>query len=145
MESNYGGSESNYGYSILERKDYGFESNYSSESRPSNKSRSSSSSESASESRYSEPSNEQSNKKYNSLDDIDMLIERLEKSMEGADYSSERVNKVLAERKQKINELKKLVNAARVKEAEERVIRQLENDNKEIDRAINSINKGFHR
>ena len=65
--------------------------------------------------------------------------------MQSANLTSDRANQVLAQRKQKIDELKKLVAAARKAEAEERMIRQLEQENSELDDAIDSINKGFHR
>lgn len=84
---------------------------------------------------------EKKQNKYNSLEDIDMLIERLESSMP-SNLTSDRANQVLAQRKQKIEELKKLVAAAREAEAEEQAIRQLEQDNAELDNAINSIGKG---
>ena len=184
MESNYGSSESNYGYGGYSGRNYGgfsSESSYSSESRDSYRPISSSfssesslssesrdtfrptpsfSSESAlesspssysSESRdistptYSTPSKPQNSKKYNSLDDIDKLIERLESSMQSANLTSDRANQVLAQRKQKIDELKKLVADARKSEVEERMIKQLEQENSELDNAIDILNKGFHR
>lgn len=175
MESIYIGSESNYeygGYSGINYGEFSSESSYSSESRdsyrptpssfPSESSFSSESrdtyrptpsfsSESALESRdistptYGTPSTTQNSKKYNSLDDIDKLIERLESSMQSTNLTSDRANKVLAQRKQKIDELKKLVADARKAETEERMIKQLEQENSELDDAIDSLNKGFHR
>ena len=91
------------------------------------------------------PSATPQEKKYNSLDDVDKLIERLESSMQSANLTSDRANQVLAQRKQKIDELKKLVADARKTEAEERMIKQLEQENSELDDAIDSLNKGFHR
>lgn len=84
-------------------------------------------------------------KQYNSLEDIDRLIERLESSLGSTQVTSERANQILAQRKQKIDELRKLVADARKAEAEENVIRQLEQDNSELDAAIDSINKGLRR
>lgn len=84
-------------------------------------------------------------KRYNSLDDIDKLIERLEASMSGINVTSERANQVLNQRQQKIDELKKSVAEARKAEEEERVIQQLEQENSELDDAIDILNKGFHR
>lgn len=84
-------------------------------------------------------------KQYNSLEDIDRLIERLESSLGNTQVTSERANQILTQRKQKIDELRKLVAAARQAEAEESLIRQLEQDNNELDAAINSINKGLRR
>lgn len=194
MESNYGSSESNYGFSS--GRSYGgfsSESSFSSESRdsyrPSPSSSESRGSRVSSESRgtsyedwlrtdpwiargglssasemhqaYQEWVKEQSGsrpvrktvtasvtsepKKYNSLDDIDKLIEKLENSMNGTSVTSERANQVLAQRKQKIAELKKLVADARKAEEEERMVRQLEQENSQLDNAIDSLNKGFHR
>ena len=45
----------------------------------------------------------------------------------------------------KIDELKKLVADARKAEVEERMLKQLEQENSELDDAIDSLNKGFHR
>lgn len=194
MESNYGSSESNYGFSS--GRSYGgfsSESSFSSESRdsyrPSLSSSESRRSSVSSESRgtsyedwlrtnpwiaqgglssasemhqaYQEWVKEQSGSRpvrktvtdsvtsepenYNSLDDIDKLIERFENSMNGTNVTSERVNQVLAQRKQKIDELKKLVAGARKAEEEDRMVRQLEQENSQLDDAINSLNKGFHR
>ena len=194
MESNYGSSESNYGFSS--GRGYGVfssESSFSSESRdsyrPSPSLSESMGSSVSSESRgtsyedwlrtdpwiargglssasemhqaYQEWVKEQGGsrsvrktvtasvtsepKKYNSLDDIDKLIEKLENSMNGTSVTSERANQVLAQRKQKIAELKKLVADARKAEEEERMVRQLEQENNQLDDAINSLNKGFHR
>lgn len=141
MESNYGSGESNYGYG-----GFSSESNYSSASALESRSSSYSS-----ESRdilaptYSTPSKPQNSKKYNSLDDIDKLIERLESSMQSVNLTSDRANQVLAKRNQKINELKKLVAEARKAEGEERMINQLEQDNDELDKAIKSIKRGFSK
>ena len=110
MESNYGSSESNYGFGGYSGRSYGgfsSESSYSSESRDSYRPTPSFSSEStlesspssySSESRdisaptYGIPSTTQNSKKYNSLDDIDKLIERLESSMQSANLTSDRAN-----------------------------------------------------
>ena len=190
MKSDYGSSESNYGFSS--GRSYGgfsSESSFSSESRdsyrPSPSSSESRGSSVSSENRgtsyedwlrtgpwiargglssasemhqaYQEWVKEQSGsrpvrktvtsepKKYNSLDDIDKLIEKLENSMNGTSVTSERANKVLAKRQQKIDELKKLVADARKAEEEERMVRRLEKENRQLDAAIDSLNKGFHR
>ena len=84
-------------------------------------------------------------KKYNSLDDIDKLIEKLENSMNGTNVTSERANQVLAQRKQKIAELKQLVADARKVEEEDKMVKQLEQENSQLDDAIDSLNKGFQR
>ena len=65
--------------------------------------------------------------------------------MQSANLTSDRANQVLAQRKQKIDELKKLVADARKAEVEERMIKQLEQENSELDNAIDILNKGFHR
>lgn len=159
MESNYESSESNYEYGEYFGRSYGrfpSESDFSSESHNTYVPTSSFSNESALESRSSFCSSEsrgistiptktQSSKKYNSLDDVDKLIEKLEFSMEGANLTSDRANQILAQRKQKIDELKKLVAEARKAEEEERMIKQLEQENRELDDSIDSLNKGFYR
>lgn len=163
MESNFGSSESNYGYGGYTEKNYGgfsSESSFSSESRDTYRPSPSFSSESAlesspafysSESRdistptYGTPSTTQNSKKYNSLDDIDKLIERLESPKQSANLTSDRANQVLAQRKQKIDELKKLVADARKAETVERMIKKLEQENSELDNAIDSLKKGYHR
>ena len=80
---------------------------------------------------------------YNSLDDIDRLIKRLEKSTDAIPTSNTRVNEVLDERKRKIEELKELVKTARQEQEEEALLRQLQEENLDIDNAISSINKGL--
>ena len=84
-------------------------------------------------------------RKYNSLDDIDKLIERLETSMKDIDLDSERVNKALEERKAKISKLKELANEARRKEKEDRILSQIEAENNDLDEAIESISQGLKR
>ncbi len=84
-------------------------------------------------------------KKYNSLDDIDKLIEKLEASMTTTAVTSEKANQILDQRRKKIEELKKLVAEARKAEAEDRMIKRLEQENSQLDDAIDSINKGFCR
>jgi len=84
-------------------------------------------------------------KKYNSLEDIDKLIEKLEKSTENISVKSEKINRALMQRKQKIFELKKLVSDARKEEEERKIIKQLEKENNELDEAIESFNKGLYR
>ncbi len=85
-------------------------------------------------------------KQFNSLEDIDKLIERLEGSLTNAsDFKSERTEQILEQRRQKIELLKKLAKEAREAEAEKTLIKLLEQENSELDDAIDSINKGFHR
>ena len=154
----YGGFSSESSYSSESRDSYrptpssfSSESSYSSESRDTYSPTPSFSSESALESRnistptYGTPSTNQNNKKYNSLDDIDKLIERMESSTQNVNVTSDRANQILTQRKQKIEKLKNLVADARKAEAEERMIKQLEQENNELDNAIDSLNRGFHR
>ena len=167
MESNFGSSESNYGFGGYSGRSFGgysSESSYASESRDTYRPSPSFSSESALESRdssiYSPESRQTSTpsygasssvkssgskKTYNSLDDVDKLIERLESSLGSTNVTSERANQILAERKQKIESLKQLVAEARKAEAEEKMIKQLEQENSELDDAIDNIGKRFHR
>lgn len=153
----YGGFSSESSYSSESRDSYrptpssfSSESSYSSESRDTYSPTPSFSSESALESRnistptYGTPSTNQNNK-YNSLDDIDKLIERMESSTQNVNVTSDRANQILTQRKQKIEQLKNLVAAARKAEEEERMIKQLEQENNELDNAIDSLNRGFHR
>ncbi len=74
-------------------------------------------------------------KKYNSLEDIDKLIERLEKPIDPS-ITGERANQILAERKEKVRELKSLVAEARKEEAVAAMLKELEEENKEADAAI---------
>lgn len=173
MESNFGSSESNYGYNYgRSYGGYSSESSYPSESR---NDYSSPLKNNLSESRTPDISSESrkqiwgtpadyengwgnSNRsdktlvtsnetgiKYNNLDDIDKLIERLEASLGDTKVTSERANQILAQRKQKIDELRKLVADARKVEEEEKIIRKLEQENSELDAVIDSLNKGLHR
>lgn len=87
----------------------------------------------------------ESKKTYNSLEDIDKLIERLEVSLQNVQVTSEKATQILTQKKQKLETLKKLVAEARKAEAEKRMIQQLEQENSELDAAIDSMNKGFHR
>lgn len=82
---------------------------------------------------------------YNSLDDIDKLIERLEASLPNTQVTSERVNQVISQQKQKIEALKQLVVEAKRVESEEIVIRQLEQENSELDAAIDSMVRRFRK
>ena len=74
-------------------------------------------------------------RKYNSLDDIDQLIERLEKQVDPS-IIGERANQILAERKEKVAQLKSLVAEARKEEKTIALLKQLEEENKEADAAI---------
>lgn len=78
-------------------------------------------------------------RKYNSLDDIDKLIERLKTTVVSVNPEDENVNKMLLERKQKIEELSRLVAEARKYEQE---IERLKQENNELDILISELKKG---
>ena len=154
-------SESSYGFG-----GYSSESSYASESRNSYRP-SSYSSESALESRSSSNFSSESKqtslgyesretttqasgvssekRTYNSIEDVDQLIERLETSFQSTPVVSERANKILEERKKKIEFLKQLVLDAKRAQNEEKMIQQLVQENSELDDAINSFSRGFHK
>ena len=102
------------------------------------------SSESAMESRTKDYSNQNltQNKKYNTLEDIDALISKLEKSTETLTPADSQKNKVIEERKNKIVELKELVATARKAEAAQKELEMLQKENNDLDNAINSIKNG---
>lgn len=117
-----------------------------SESRNSSESRSTTSyvskpteSRTSGESRY-ETRNERTNK-YNNLEDIDSLIEKLEREMPNIKSTNPRINKVLDERHEKIEELKRLRNRIEREREEEKLIRKLEESNNELDNIINDVKK----
>ena len=74
---------------------------------------------------------------YNRLDDIDTLIEKL--SHKTYDTSSQALNKVISERKRKIEELRQLKEQVLRKREEDKILRELENENLELDRAIKEL------
>lgn len=117
-----------------------------SESRNSSESRSTTSyvskpteSRTSGESRY-ETRNERTNK-YNNLEDIDSLIEKLEREMPNIKSTNPRINKVLDERREKIEELKRLRNRIEKEREEEKLIRKLEESNNELDNIIYDVKK----
>lgn len=135
-ESRNGNNYNNYGYSSSSsesrtssvRRNY---STYSSESRDSGESR---------ESIYSSPSEQ-----YNNLEDIDRLIESLELSLPITESSNPRINKALEERKKQIAELKQLKEQSIRKMEEDRLLRQLESQNDEVQDAINGMKRLLKR
>ena len=154
-ESRNGNNYSNYGYSSSSSESRSSNvgrsyPNYSSESRDFGESRSfptypSSSSESrdsgeSRESIYSSPSQQ-----YNNLEDIDRLIESLESSLPETDSNNPRVNKALDTRRKQIEELKQLREQSIRKMEEDRLIRQLESQNDEIQNAINGMKRLLKR
>lgn len=60
------------------------------------------------------------NTRYNNLDDIDSLIEKLEREMPTITSNNPRINQALEQRRQKIEELKRLRDEARRESEEEK-------------------------
>lgn len=71
--------------------------------------------------------------RYNNLDDIDSIIEKLEREMPTSTSNNPRINEALEKRRQKIEELKKLAEEAKVKLEEEKQLKMLEQSNDELD------------
>lgn len=71
--------------------------------------------------------------RYNNLDDIDSIIEKLEREMPASTSNNPRINEALEKRRQKIEELKKLAEEAKVKLEEEKQLKMLEQSNNELD------------
>ena len=109
---------------------------YSSESRDCGESRSQ---------RTSTSIKQESCPKYNNLEDIDKLIEKLENSLPVNNFGSQSFNQALDKRKRQIEELKKLREKARRKMEEDRQIRQLESQNDEVQDAINGMQRLLKR
>lgn len=81
------------------------------------------------------------NTRYNNLDDIDSLIEKLEREMPTITSNNPRINQALEQRRQKIEELKRLRDEARRESEEEKQLRMLEQSNDELDDIIGSAKK----
>ena len=81
------------------------------------------------------------NSRYNNLEDIDSLIEKLESEMLNIASNNPKINQALSQRKQKIGELKRLRDEAKRRTEEEEVLRMLERSNSELDDAISSVKK----
>lgn len=79
------------------------------------------------------------NTRYNNLDDIDSLIEKLEREMPTITSNNPRINQALEQRRQKIEELKRLRDEARRESEEEKQLRMLEQSNDELDDIIGSV------
>lgn len=93
---------------------------------------------SPSESREDKPLGQGEEFKYNNLDSIDELIEKLEVK-ESVASNSARVNKALDKRRKKIEELKLLRKQLAQKEEEERRVQAIEKDNDELDKVIDKV------
>ncbi len=76
---------------------------------------------------------------YNRLEDIDTLIERL--SSKNYNTKSEALNRVMTERKAKIEQLRSLKEQVLQKCEEERIIEQIKNENLELDKAIKDLKR----
>lgn len=79
--------------------------------------------------------------RYNNLDDIDSLIEKLEREMPTIQSNNPRINQALEQRRQKIEELKRLRDEARRESEEEKQLRMLEQSNDELDVVIGNVKK----
>jgi len=93
-----------------------------------------------SESRY-DSRGQVNNTRYNNLDDIDSLIEKLEREMPNIQSNNPRINQALEQRRQKIEELKRLRDEARRESEEEKQLRMLEQSNDELDDVIGNLKK----
>lgn len=82
---------------------------------------------------------------YNNLREIDDLIERLEASITSirAQNPSAELNTLINSTKDKIATLKQLVEEARKKEQEQKLVELLKSENEKIDAAIITLKKGF--
>ena len=75
-----------------------------------------------SESRY-ETRGQVNNTRYNNLDDIDSLIEKLEREMPTIQSNNPRINQALEQRRQKIEELKKTVKNITEEECQRAIVK----------------------
>ncbi len=82
-----------------------------------------------------------SESRNNNLDDIDSLIEKLEREMPTITSNNPRINQALEQRRQKIEELKRLRDEARRESEEEKQLRMLEPSNDELDNVIGNVKK----
>lgn len=76
---------------------------------------------------------------YNSLENIDVLIEKLEASIPTSEIDDVRVKNAISKRRRQINELKKLQQEARKQAAVEAELQRIESGNDEIDEVIGDI------
>ena len=93
-----------------------------------------------SDSRY-DSRGQANNTRYNNLDDIDSLIEKLEREMPTITSNNPRINQALEKRRQKIEELKRLRDEAKRESEEEKQLRMLEQSNDELDVVIGNVKK----
>lgn len=85
--------------------------------------------------------NQVNNNRYNNLEDIDALIEKLEREMPTITSNNLKINQALVHRKQKIAQLKILRDEAKRILEEEKQLRMLEQANAEIEEAIDNLKK----
>ena len=78
---------------------------------------------------------------YNNLEDIDKLIEKLERELPSSISSNSKVNKAIERRKEQINELKKISKIAKQQEEDEKILCKLERENDSIDEVIAGMKK----
>lgn len=79
--------------------------------------------------------------KYNNLENIDLLIERLESNLPTSTINDARVKKALTKRNEQILELKKIREEARKQIEVEAELSRLESANDEIDDVIDELKK----
>lgn len=79
--------------------------------------------------------------KYNNLENIDLLIEKLESNLPTSTINDARVKKALSKRNKQILELKKIREEARKQIEVEAELSRLESANDEIDDVIDELKK----
>ena len=83
-------------------------------------------------------SSQPATRKYNSIEDVDKLIKKLEGTKE-VESNSPAVNEALEAKRKKLAELKELVAKAKAAEAEKKLLEAIQRDSDELDRAINGL------
>ncbi|MBQ4031352.1 MAG: hypothetical protein II625_06325 [Bacilli bacterium] len=83
-------------------------------------------------------SSQPATKKYNSIDDVDKLIKKLEGTKE-VESNSPAVNAALEAKRKKLEELKALVAQAKAAEAEKKLLDAIQRDSEELDKAIKGL------
>lgn len=78
---------------------------------------------------------------YQSLESIDELLERLDVPLE---FKTDRMSSVVNARTRKIQELRELRSRIEAIEQEDKVISKLEEENSELDKAINALKKRLY-
>lgn len=83
-------------------------------------------------------SNQVNDSKYNNLDDIDTLIEKLEKEKIETTCDNSQIQAQISKRKQKIEQLKNLRKQANEAREKAEILEKIKADNQELDEAIRS-------